>query len=122
MNGWGVVNEVWSWLQSMGTIALLGLATKFYLDRRRLLQSENGGDWTRLRSEIDRLDERCDHLQREVDECRRREGEWMQRAIAAESKLNSHGDIRQAAAVASAEVRLDAIDQAAKAAKDKNGE
>lgn len=111
MSGWGIASEIWSWLQSASTVALLALATKLYLDRRRLKQLEKGGDWTRLRAEIDRLDERCDHLQSEVDECRRREGEWMARAIAAESALYSQGEVRQAAANAAAEVRLDALDK-----------
>jgi hypothetical protein len=118
MTAWGVASEIWSWVQSAGTLGALALAAKFYLDRRRLIQSaavdeaaKEGGDWTRLRAEIDRLDERCDHLQREVDECRRREGEWMTRALQAEALMQGNGEIRQAASIAAAEVRIDAADR-----------
>lgn len=66
-------------------------------ERLRDLQTEKGGDWDRLRGEIDRLDERCDHLQTEVDECREREGEWMKRAIAAEAYQLGEGEALQKA-------------------------
>ncbi|MFL6728066.1 MAG: hypothetical protein ACJ8FS_16360 [Sphingomicrobium sp.] len=66
-------------------------------ERMRDRVDEKGNDWTRLRAEITRLDERCDHLQREVDECRAREGEWMSRAIAAEGQAMAAGEARQVA-------------------------
>lgn len=59
--------------------------------------TERTGDWQRLHAEIVRLDERCDHLQREVDECRQREGEWMRRAIVAEAASEGIGEARQEA-------------------------
>jgi hypothetical protein len=72
-----------------------------YLERRnegkRDSAIEKAGDWTRLREEIARLDGRCDHLQREVDDCRAREGEWMRRAITAEATLQGEGDAMQEA-------------------------
>lgn len=61
-------------------------------ERLRDKEAEKNGEWGRLHAEIARLDARlvsldarCDHLQHEVDECHRRESEWMQRAIAAEA-------------------------------------
>lgn len=73
-------------------------------ERLRDKETEKHGAWTRLHSEIDRLIERiaeiearCDHLQKEVDECRKREGEWMHRAIAAEAASEGIGEARQAA-------------------------
>lgn len=66
-------------------------------ERRRDVVAEKDGDWTRLRAEIQRLDGRCDHLQGEVDECRKREGEWMHRAIAAEAAHLGEGEARQLA-------------------------
>ena len=76
-------------------------------ERHRDRAAEKSGDWSRLRDEIKRLDERCDHLQREVDECRKREGEWMSRAIAAEAVQLGEGRANQEAQrIVSAE-RLD---------------
>lgn len=78
-------------------------------ERLRDKESEKNGDWARLRDEIKRLDERCDHLQHEVDDCRRREGEWMARAIKAEAASEGVGDARQAAQrIVSAERQVDA--------------
>src|SRR5688572_23381575 len=117
-----VVNDILSTRNFVGGIfGLLAIAVwrkwtglpavmQLWIARRQAIATEKGKDWIRLREEINRLDERCDHLQREVDECREREGVWMGRAIAAESKLQGEGDVRQAAAVAAAEVRLDDID------------
>lgn len=66
-------------------------------ERQRDKAKEKDGDWSRLRTEIKRLDDRCDHLQHEVDECREREGVWMSRAIAAEAALLGEGNALQAA-------------------------
>lgn len=66
-------------------------------ERLRDKESAKDGDWARLRAEIVRLDARCDHLQREVDECREREGVWMQRAIAAEAAHLGAGEAKQEA-------------------------
>lgn len=76
-------------------------------ERLRDLQTEKGGDWDRLRGEIDRLDERCDHLQTEVDECREREGHWMSRAIAAEAYKAGRGQAAQDVTIYEATKRLD---------------
>lgn len=64
---------------------------------RQAKAAERSGDWSRLRAEITRLDERCDHLQKEVDECREREAEWMHRAIAAEAFQLGEGEALQKA-------------------------
>jgi hypothetical protein len=64
-------------------------------ERFRDLEKIKLGDWGRLRAEIVRLDERCDHLQKEVDECREREHEWMGRALVAEGYLIGRGNFRQ---------------------------
>lgn len=73
-------------------------------ERLRDKETEKNGEWSRLHSEINRLieriaaiEERCDHLQKEVDECREREGEWMRRAIAAEAASEGIGEARQEA-------------------------
>src|SRR5690349_10147490 len=79
------------------------------IEARRDKVDEKAGDWSRLRGEIERLDGRCDHLQQEVDECHRREGEWMSRAIRAESALLGKGEVRQEAQrIVSAERQADA--------------
>lgn len=79
------------------------------LEGRRDREAAKSGDWSRLRAEIVRLDERCDHLQREVDECREREGVWMQRAIAAEAAMLGKGEAKQEAQrIVSAEREVDA--------------
>lgn len=75
-------------------------------ERRRDSATEKAGDWRRLRDEIARLDERCDGLQREVDECREREGEWMRRAMTAEAALLGIGMGRNEAATIVAVERL----------------
>jgi hypothetical protein len=75
-------------------------------ERRRDDADERGGDFSRLRAEIKRLDERCDHLQREVDECREREGGWMQRAIAAEAYQAGRGQAAQDVTIFEASKRL----------------
>lgn len=67
-------------------------------ERRRDAHSEKSADWERLRGEINRLDGRCDHLQREVDECHRERAEWMTRAISAEAYQLGQGEARQEAA------------------------
>lgn len=73
-------------------------------ERLRDMETEKNGDWKRLHAEIVRctdrivaLEIRCDHLQKEVDECREREGEWMRRAIAAEAASEGIGEARQEA-------------------------
>lgn len=66
-------------------------------ERMRDQVEEKGTDWSRLRGEIDRLDKRCDDLQQDVDDCRKREGEWMMRALAAEGRELVAGEARQAA-------------------------
>jgi hypothetical protein len=71
--------------------------------------AERTAYWDRLLKEISRLDERCDHLQGEVDECRKREGEWMQRAIAAEAYQLGEGEaLQKAQRIVSAERQMDA--------------
>lgn len=68
-----------------------------WLDYRTARAAEKAADWTRLRDEITRLREWCAELQHEVDECRRREGEWMSRAIAAEAAHLGFGEASQQA-------------------------
>lgn len=57
-------------------------------------------DWKAMRDQIEWLTE-------EVKECRKSEGEWMQRAVLAEAKLQGRGEVRQARAAAQAELRAD---------------
>lgn len=104
------MGDVPAWVYALGTPAWLAFLVYFvrtirdwpnvmarWNERLRDKEAEKAGDWSRLRAEIVRLDERCDHLQREVDECRDREGEWMQRAIAAEAALLGKGEAKQEA-------------------------
>lgn len=84
-----------------------------YLERRnearRISAEGETSDWSRLRDEIARLDGRCDHLQREVDDCREREGEWMRRAITAEATLQGEGEAwQEAQRIVSTERQADA--------------
>jgi len=73
-------------------------------ERHRDREAEKSGDWSRLRAEIVRLDERCDHLQTAVDECREREADWMSRAISAEAVQLGQGEaMQQAQRIVSAE-------------------
>lgn len=113
---------IWGLLRSPGpplyvAVLIVGvMAWKIYplvlariLEGRRDRDAAKAGDWSRLRDEITRLDARCDHLQREVDECRAREGEWMNRAILAESALLGKGEVKQEAQrIVSAEREIDA--------------
>ena len=75
-------------------------------ERHRDAATEKAGDWSRLRAEINRLDERCDHLQSEVDSCREREGEWMHRALEAEAIVQGFGEVRQLQALTEAMKRI----------------
>jgi len=75
-------------------------------ERQRDREEAKASDWERLRGEIERLDGRCDHLQQEVDECRRREGEWMQRAIEAEAMLVGRGKVNQEVTILQSAQRL----------------
>ena len=92
-------------------------------ERARDKAAERSEDWKRLREEIGRLADRvktledtCDVLARKVRDCEDREANWMRRAIQAEAALQGQGEVRQAAAAAQAEIRLDASDKAKKAA------
>jgi hypothetical protein len=79
-----------------------------WLAWRAAKAAERTAYWDRLLKEISRLDERCDHLQSEVDECRKREGEWMQRAIAAEAFQLGEGEaLQKAQRIVSAERQKD---------------
>ena len=44
------------------------------------------GQWKRFQNEIARLDARINHLEDEVEQCRKREQEWIRRAIKAEAE------------------------------------
>jgi hypothetical protein len=80
-----------------------------WLAWRAAKAAERTAYWDRLLKEIKRLDERCDHLQSEVDACREREGEWMQRAIAAEAYQLGEGEaLQKAQRIVSAERQMDA--------------
>jgi hypothetical protein len=118
MSEWGVVHNVWSVIQSFGTIALLGLATKFYLDRRKLMQSERVGDLTHLREEVGRLSDRVKALEVEAES-------WRARAIIAEAENARLRAIDQGQGEVRARTQeIVAADRLARAAekKAKNGE
>jgi len=80
-----------------------------WLAWRAAKAAERAAYWDRLLAEIRRLDERCDHLQREVDACREREGEWMRRAISAEAFQLGEGEaLQKAQRIVSRERQIDA--------------
>lgn len=81
-----------------------------WLAWRAAKAAERAAYWDRLLAEIKRLDERCDHLQSEVDACREREGEWMQRAIAAEAYQAGRGQAAQDVTIYEAAKRLPPAD------------
>jgi hypothetical protein len=90
---------IWA-LVAMGAVALFKawpLILEKLNERRRDIEHAKEGDWSRLREEIIRLDDRCDHLQHQVDACHEREAEWMRRAISAEAFLAGEGEARQTA-------------------------
>jgi hypothetical protein len=73
-------------------------------ERLRDKEAEKNSEWSRFQAEIARLvervvmvEQRCDHLQHEVDECRKREADWMHRAIAAEAYQLGEGEAHQQA-------------------------
>lgn len=68
-----------------------------WIEWRKAKAAEKSQDWTRLRAEIDKLWNECAELRKVVQECERREGEWMSRAIAAEAKLLGMGEAKQEA-------------------------
>jgi hypothetical protein len=87
-------------VQLAAWVATMGLLAHYWRRRNEPLRdaaNEKVSDWARLRDEIVRLDARCDHLQHEVDECRKREADWMARAIAAEAYQLGEGEALQAA-------------------------
>jgi uncharacterized protein YlxW (UPF0749 family) len=100
------LGNFFSWQLAAWATFCLNVVAIFKIRNERLRDTANekSGDWSRLRDEIKRLDERCDHLltrcdhlQSEVDACREREGEWMSRAISAEAALLGEGEARQTA-------------------------
>jgi hypothetical protein len=100
------LGNFFSWKLVAWATFLLNLAAilKIRNERLRDMEAEKNGDWKRSHDEIARLvmrvealEKRCDHLQKEVDECREREGEWMRRAISAEAASEGIGEARQEA-------------------------
>lgn len=90
-------------------------------ERRRDIQAAKDADWKRIRDEVDRysgrlnaVEDECESLRRAVQDCEEREIEWRRRALEAETLLLGQGIVRQAAAHAAAEVRLEARDEAQK--------
>lgn len=74
-------------------------------ERRRDTAAEKANDWTRLRDEIDRLDSRCQRLEESEERCHRELAEALGRIAQIEGWQAGQGDVRQAAALAAAEVR-----------------
>ena len=121
----GVFNKIFSAATGVWTLVCMAAVALFKAwpgimerinERQRDAEAEKAGDWARLRDEIKRLDARCDHLQGEVDDCRKREGEWMSRAIAAEAFQMGQGDALQDAA------RIVAIERLTDASKREDGQ
>jgi len=80
-----------------------------WLAWRAAKAAERSAYWDRLLQEIGRLDDRCDHLQKEVDACREREGEWMARATAADAYQLGEGEaLQKAQRIVSTERQIDA--------------
>lgn len=121
MSSEGLLGKILDWLRTASPAAIFGLLVinltalfKYWgpimarrNERLRDIELSKTGDWERLRAEITRLDGRCDHLQGEVDECREREGKWMERAIAAEATLLGRGEARQEITILESSKRLE---------------
>lgn len=78
-----------------------------WIEFRKLKAAERGADWRRLREERN-------HYHDLLRECEQERALLQHRAVTAEAALQGYGDVRQAAAAAAAEVRLDAADKARK--------
>lgn len=92
------------WVSAGG---ILGLLLNYILRNKAGDREGWGSLFKGLQERVEALEHECAILRVEVNECRRREGEWMSRAIVAEAKLLGQGEVNQAAAVAQAEVRAD---------------
>lgn len=93
------------------------------LAKLQATEDAKSADWSRLRDEVARLAGRIEYLEGKVAECEHDRMHWMERAIHAESVLLGVGEVRQAAATAMAEVRLDAAEKAkAEAEKQRKSE
>lgn len=77
-------------------------------ERRRDTATEKANDWTRLREEVERLDARCQRLEESEEKCHRELAEALGRIAQVEGWQAGQGDVRQAAALAAAEVRATA--------------
>lgn len=123
MDDWGIVRLFWSPATPLWGLFLVVLVTAIrmspqwmerwlaFVQARRAARDQ---DMTRLREEVGRLSDRVEQLEHKVEECESDRATWMSRAIKAEASLDGMGEVRQAAANAAAEVRLDAIDKAAR--------
>lgn len=96
------LGDIWGALQAGGMLGALALASKFYLDRRRLQQDAVKDDRSasdrlqdRLEARVVRLEQRCDAVEAELAECHRERDEWRSRAVAAEAFLSGEGQARQ---------------------------
>lgn len=76
-----------------GVIGCLAILTRTYVTRFRLGTEARVADdgiadaqWKRFQGEIARLDARINVLEQEVEDCRLREQQWIQRAITAEAE------------------------------------
>lgn len=74
-------------------------------ERRRDTASEKAADWTRLREEIARYSARIEKLEASEERCRRDLADAQGRLAKLEGFVAGQGDVRQAAALAAAEVR-----------------
>ena len=104
------VADIPTWISAGGIVGGLGILLNFIL-RNKSGDREGGGSLFRgLQTRVETLERECAALRVEVTECRRREGEWMHRAIVAEAALMGKGEAHQEAQrIVSTEREADAI-------------
>lgn len=117
------LGDIWGALQAGGMLGALALASKFYLDRRRLQQEALKDGQTasdrlqdRLEARVDKLEKRCDHYEEELAECHRERDEWRSRAVTAEATMIGKGRAdHEAQIIVSTEREADAAARKGKA-------
>ena len=102
------VTSIPNWLTAGGVVGALGLILNYIIRNKAGDRDGWHSLFKGLSERVAALEAECVALRLEVNECRKREGEWMTRALTAEALLQGTGEIRQAAASAAAEIRLDA--------------
>ena len=104
------VSSIPTWISAGGIVGGLGILLNFILRNKSGDREGWGSLFKGLQERVEALEKECAILREEVNECRRREGEWMHRAIVAEAALMGKGEAQQEAQrIVSAEREADSI-------------